>query len=66
MEKKLYYKLSDNADLGGVIITLQGCLDWIDTDMEQYSEEDSEDIVYTITPVWMTEHAFENLPEYEG
>lgn len=38
---------------------------WIEADMHGRSEKDAEDIQYTITPVWMTEEEFENLPEAE-
>lgn len=63
MKKKLYYQLSDNADTSHVTMALSGCMSWIDGDMDGVSEEDSKEFEYTITPIWMTEDEFNNLPE---
>lgn len=61
MEKKLYFTLSDNGDISGITMTLDGCMEWI------YNDEitEGDETEYTITPVWMTEEEFKNLPEAE-
>ena len=63
MEKKLYFELSDNADTHRVVLPLEGAMAWIEGDIDNQGE-DSE-IEYTLTPVWMTEEEFSNLPEHD-
>lgn len=67
MDKKLYYLL-DNRDGEGGIMGLSGCMEWIKGDMEaNYPDAenlpDDEKPQYTITPVWMTDEEYENLPD---
>ncbi len=62
MGKKLYYKLSDNADVCEIVMDLSGCMAWIEADMENVKEGDDEK-EFTITPIWMTDKAYANLPE---
>ena len=64
MEKKLYYQLSDGGDYSNVTMELSGVMAWIEGDKDNYNEGD-EMPEYTITPVWMTEEEFNNLPEAE-
>ena len=61
-KKYLYYKLSDNADVSEVVMDLKGCMAWIEGDMEMVTEGD-DDREYIISPVWMTQRQFNNLPE---
>lgn len=63
MEKKLYYKLSDGADVSGIVMELSGVMEWIESDMRGVPEEDLKEFEYTIQPVMMTEEEFNNLPE---
>lgn len=63
MEKKLYYELSDNADVSKIVMELSGCMAWIEGDMAGVTEKDDDEREYTITPVWMTDDEFANLPE---
>jgi len=63
MEKKLFFELSDNADTHNVVLTLDGAMAWIEGDIDNQGE-DSE-IQYILTPVWMTEEEFDNLPEHD-
>ena len=65
MQKKLYYQLSDGMDVSKIVMGLSGVVAWIEGDMEGKTEEETEDYEYTITPVWMTEEEFKNLPEAE-
>lgn len=66
MEKKLYYKLSDNADLDGVIMELSGIEAWIEGDADGIEREDYEGRVYTIEPVYLTVEEYNKIPEYDG
>lgn len=67
MEKKLYYQLSDNADVSKIVMGLSGAMTWIEEDMKEFPEGTSEDEMpeYTITPLWLTDEEFDNLPESE-
>jgi hypothetical protein len=68
MEKKLYFKLSDSGDVGNVVLALDGCMEWIKNDTDNYNHEIMEEKdfpEYTLVPVWMTEEEFDNLPEAE-
>lgn len=66
-EKKLYYELSDGADVSGLTMELSGCVTWIEEAMKDLSEATPEAEVpeYTLTPVWLTDEEFTNLPEAE-
>lgn len=67
MEKELYYKLSDNADLGELHLrSLQEVIQHIDMDLGDIHPKERESVFYTIQPVYMTEDEFNNLPEYDG
>lgn len=66
--KKLYYRLE--ADDYNVIMTdLEGCFAWLttscgDIEKENLFDTKEEDMPeYTITPVWMTDEEYSNLPE---
>lgn len=63
MEKKLYYQLSDTHDVSMIVMDLSGCMEWIKSDMDGVSEEDSKEFEYTLTPIFLTDEEFENLPE---
>lgn len=63
MGKKLYYQLSDGGDYENIVMELSGCMSWIEGDMEANYNEGDELPEYTITPIWMTEEEFNNLPE---
>lgn len=64
-DKKMYYRLSDNCDVSNVVLTLEDCMNWIETEMQNSSEYDDFQMEFTITPVWMTDEEIEALPEYE-
>ena len=66
MEKKLYYKLDDGDDISGLVLDLSGCMAHIEGEQEDLKEGEDEDRWYTLTPIWMTDEEFDNLPEYEG
>lgn len=65
MEKKLYYQLSDGIDVSKVVMELSGAMTWIEEDMKGYIHDTPEDELpeYTITPIWLTDEEFNNLPE---
>jgi len=63
MGKKLYYQLSDGADVSNVVMELSGCMAWIAGEEPKTSEEETEERQYTITPIWLTDSQFKKLPE---
>lgn len=63
-DKKLYYQFSDGFDVSKIVLDLTGIMEWIESDMEQWSEGD-EMPEYKIEPIWLTDEEFENLPEAE-
>ena len=66
MQKEIFYNLSDNADLSNLTLhDLDAVKEYIETDMGNIDPEDREKVVYTITPVLMTQDEFDNLPEYQ-
>jgi len=65
MEKKLFYNLSDNNDLSGYILELDGAMEHIKNESAEMSPEDLKQHEWTIIPVFMTQEEFEALPEYQ-
>lgn len=65
MEKKLYYQLSDGSDYSNVTMDLSGIMSWIEGDQDNCKEDNEDMPQYTITPIWLTEDEFDNLPEAE-
>jgi hypothetical protein len=63
MEKKLYYQLSDGADVSNVVMELSGCMAWIEGEEPKTWEGETEDREYTIKPIWLTDKQFKRLPE---
>lgn len=63
MEKKCYYSLSDGNDVDGLILDAKGLADYLAGDFEMFEHGEIES--YNITPVFMTEKKFHNLPEYQ-
>lgn len=61
-KKKLYFTLSDGEDVSNVVMKLSGCMQWIENDNEMEMNEPKE---YILTPVWMTDKEYRNLPEAE-
>jgi hypothetical protein len=60
-KKKLYFNF-DNGDTE-TVMELSGCTAFIKADMEGKTEKDTEDLQYTLTPIWLTDKGFKNLPE---
>lgn len=66
MEKEIFYSLSDNADLGGLILAnLDAVKEYILNDVGDVHPNEVEQLEYTIRPVLMTQDEFDNLKEYE-
>jgi len=61
MGKKLYYQLEDNDCISCIFPNMEDVKDYIECDMTDMNEDD--EVVYTITPVWLTEEEFSQLPE---
>jgi hypothetical protein len=67
MEKQLYYRLSDNADLNELYLSsMREVAEHIDMDLGDIEPSDRDKVSYTISPVYMTEEEYNNLPEYHG
>lgn len=66
-EKKLYYQLSDGADVSKVVMELSGAVTWIEEGMKDFSPDTPEDELpeWTLNPVWLTDEEFNALPEGE-
>jgi hypothetical protein len=63
MKKQLFWLVESNGDLSTTCGTLQQAMEEIEGDMEFLGKEDSKEAQYTITPTWMTEKQYEELPE---
>lgn len=61
MENKLYFQLDDGEI--AYIMELSGCFEYIKNEMSAFNEVDNESRKYTLTPMYITEEEFENLPE---
>jgi len=62
-DKKLYFSLDDNDHIHGLIMELSGCLEWIKSDTGELSELEISNRIYTLTPIWLTDDEYKNLPE---
>lgn len=62
MEKKMYYLVSDNADMVMSCDTAEAVGGIISGAMEGVGE--TNEIQFTVTPVWMTEEEYEALPGF--
>jgi len=66
-ENEMYYCLSDNGDLNGLYLaSMREVSEHVEMDLCDVEPLDRHKVQYTITPVFMTETEFNNLPEYEG
>lgn len=61
--KKLYFRLSDGDDISNVAMELSGAMKMIEEQMKEIAVDEGDDIVYALTPVWLTDEEFDNLPE---
>jgi hypothetical protein len=59
---KCFYRLSDGADVCEVVVTAKDVYNWLEGD-EDRGQAGHDKREYTITPIWMTETEFRNLPE---
>lgn len=66
-EKKLYYQLSDGADVSKVVMELSGAMTWIEEGMKDYSADTPKDELpeWTLEPIWLTDEEYEEMPEAE-
>ena len=62
MKKKLYFKLSDNADMSNVVMSLEDIKYHIECDMEGQGDL-SNDIEYTLSPIYLTDEEYNDLEE---
>jgi len=66
MEKKLYYKLEDNGDLSCTCESIKICTDIMEGDILDVHPNERGDVIYTITPIYLTEEEYNSLPEWLG
>lgn len=67
MEKQMYFRLSDNADLNRLYLAnMTEVTEHILNDIGDVHPNEIDQLEYTIQPVFMTEDEFNNLPAYEG
>lgn len=62
-KKKLFFKLSDGADVSNVVMELEAAMEWIKSDMEGVSEEDAKEFEFTLQPIYLSDRQFNNLHE---
>ena len=60
MDKQLFYRI-DNGDTE-IICELSGCMAMIEGESPT-KESAEDDMVWTISPIWLTIEEFNNLPE---
>jgi hypothetical protein len=65
MDKKLFWLLEDNGDTSVTLPDLKSAIDIIESHLE-VPQSELEQYQYTLTPVFMTDKEFENLPEAES
>ena len=62
--KKLYFKLSDGADIESVVMTLEDAMSTIETDCQDQTDQlELEDRQYTLVPIFLTESEYMDLHE---
>ncbi len=66
MEKKLYWKIQSNEDTNITFGDLESCKIIIEADIEGRPQDEVEQLEFTITPVYLTEEEYDNLPEWDG
>ena len=62
---KLYWKVSGNNGIEGLIAQFDELKIHIQADMDGANEEDLNDYEYCLTPKWLTDEEVENMPEYQ-
>lgn len=62
MQKKLYFTFRDGHDVN-LVMELSGIMTYIEVDSAELSQEDMADKLYTLTPIYLTEEEYDNLPE---
>jgi hypothetical protein len=64
--EKMFYSLSDNADLSNLYLQdLEIVKQFIEDEISGLSQEDLKEVEWRITPIFMTQDEFDNLPEYQ-
>lgn len=62
MEKKLYWLLESNYDLSLICNDLTQVQIQMECDFDSLDDDEKEDHQYTITPQYLTQEQYENLP----
>lgn len=66
MEKKLYYLITSNEDLSITVESINTIAIIINEETHGRPEDEVKELEFIITPVFMTEDEFNNLPEAEN
>jgi len=66
MEKKLYWELTNNADMCVTVQDLETVKQIIEVNQKDTKLDDDEELFYTITPVYLTDMEWVNLGESES
>lgn len=63
MEKKLFWRIESNEDTSLTVDNLPTCQTIIETDIEGRPQSELEELQFTITPIFLTEDEYADLPE---
>lgn len=66
MEKKMYWRIESNEDTSVTVVDLPTCQTIIEADIDGRPQNELEELQFTITPIFLTDEEYENLPEWEG
>lgn len=61
--KKLYWLIEDNGDLSNTCESPKVCAELIISSFDDLEKDEQEETQYTVTPVWLTNKEYEDLPE---
>jgi len=63
MEKKLFWRIESNEDTSLTVDNLPTCQTIIEADIEGRPQSELEELQFTITPIFLTEDEYADLPE---
>lgn len=62
MKKKIYWLVESNGDLSNTVHSLTACQILIESDFGSLNDDEKEEAQYTITPTYLTEEEYAELP----
>lgn len=66
MEKNLYWEVTDNAEMSVTVHDLPTAMQIIEINQKETKLEVDEELLYTLTPVYLTEQEYSELGESEN